>query len=242
MPLGEPASPPGSMLAPPAGARRQNRGLALLGGLSRLTFNLVLLGIIIAILAIPISIALARLASQPPANVSTLPTPTPRPIPTPYPGYKSFQSGALVMSYPAAWKHGPFAATLDVAGGVQGDLFAQSDTVSLAVATTGAIPANQLQSILDAGLLHVTQGRTDSFNPLVTPQLGPTLDGVRFWSEEYTFNLVNAQQTTRMHAVALVANRGAYTYISVYEAPDSQFAGLRSQYFAPMVSSFRFRP
>lgn len=232
---------PFSYLAPVA-PRRQSRSIAAIAGLSRLTFNLLLLGIIIAILAIPISIGISRLGSQHAPVVVTHPTATPRPIAPPPPGYQQLRTSALAIDYPATWKHGTFLMTLDAAGTVQGDIFQNSDHASFAIASVQAIPATSLQQILNMGILPITAEPTDSFSPIVTPQLGPTLDSVRWQTEEYTFNLVSGQQTIHMHAIALVANRGTYTYIIVYQSPDSQFAGVQSQNFQLMVASFRFRP
>ena len=241
-PLNPPDQPqPFSYLAP-AAPRRPSRGIAVIAGFSRWTFNLLLVGIIVAILAIPISIGLSRLAAQHPPVVATHPTATPRAIPAPPSGYQQLLINALAIDYPAAWKHGTFSMTLDAAGTVQGNIYANSDHAAFAVSAIQAIPANTLQQILNMGLLPLNTEPTDSFSPIVTPQLGPTLDVVRWQYEEYTFNLVTGQTTIRMHAVALVANRGAYTYIIVYQAPDGQFASLQSQYFQPMLDSFRFRP
>lgn len=245
-PLNTQNSPqPFSYLAP-AAPRRPNRTFALVTGLSRLTFNLLLLGIVIAILAIPISIGLSKLAGQHGPVVSIHSTATPRTVAPAPPGYKQLLGNALAVNYPATWKHSTFSMSpgcgCDAPQTMQGDIFQNSDDASFAIAAVQAVPASSLQPILNVGVLPITPERTDSLNMIVTPQLGPTLDGVQWQADEYTFNLIGAQQTVHMHAVAMAANRGAYTYIIVYQAPDSQFAGLRSQSFQAMLASFRFRP
>jgi hypothetical protein len=244
-PINDASASPASFLAPSAAPRGPARSLALITGLSRLTFNLVLLGIIIAILAIPISIGLSHLAAQRPQVVATAPVGTPRPLPTPYPGAKLLQTAAFALDYPASWKQGTFTTTLTGAGqsvGVSGTTFQTGGNVTFAIAAFTAQPENVLQDMLSAGLIQVTPGNPDSFSPIDPPHLGPTLDGVRWFTEEFTYNLVSGRQTTRLQTVALVASRGDTSYLIVYQAPASQFGSDVGPDFQPMLNSFRFRP
>lgn len=231
-----------SFVAPPTNARRPNQRLAYVLGLSQLTLNLVLLAIIIAILAIPLSIAYSRLSELAHPTLVSRPTATARAIPAPPAGFKTLENSALDVAYPSAWKHASLALALNAAGNVQSDLYQQNDTVAIAFGTAAPLASSNLQAVLSSGVIAITPGPTDSFNPISPPQLGPTIDGVRWLRTEYTFNLVGSHQSTFMHAVALIANRGSYTYLIVYQAPDSQFGALAGQYFQPMLNSFRFRP
>jgi hypothetical protein len=213
----------------------------ILGDLTRFTFNLVLLGIILTILAIPTAIGLSRLSGI------TLPipwivvSPTPRPIPTPSSGYHTYKGSTYNIAYPAAWKAATATDPLHLGGSVEQEGFSGPGNVSFNVGVYNIFPKDQLTSVLETGpKTTYSQGKAANFQVVVTPRPGPTLDGQRWMWEQFTYDWTDGQRTTTMEAVVLIANQGLYTYIMMYQAPAAQFANTKANTFDPMVGSFRF--
>ena len=219
---------------------RANIMYRVLTELTHLTFNMILLGIILTILAIPTVIGIARVTGvviPVPWHVSA---PTPRPIPTPYPGYKTYRTAAFTIAYPSDWKAASSNDPLQIGGTVQEEDFSGPSNVSLAVGIHVAYPQDQLTGLLEGAPAAFSQGRTANFQVALTPRAGPTIDGHQWLWEEFTFDLTDGQRTTAMEGATLVVNEGLYTYVIVYQAPAAQFGPMSSQYFNQMLGSFRF--
>jgi hypothetical protein len=237
----------------PPGITRQSSLLsAVVYGLSRFTFNALLLGIILAILAIPTAIGLIRLINSSAASLATRtqPTATPRPVPTAYPGYQTFRAGAYTIAFPSAWTHTGSSSTITTPDAtaplaIPEDRFSGPTNVSLVVGATPLVADDQLQPILDgvAGAYQSGSG-TSNFQTVAPARAGPTLDGQPSLLEKFTFVQFVRTQSVTFEGEALIANpqRGSYTCVLVFLAPQAQFAGLRTQYLAPMLASFRFAP
>jgi hypothetical protein len=225
------------------GAVRPSRGnimYRVLTELTHLTFNMILLGIILTILAIPTVIGISRvsgLAIPVPWHVSA---PTPRPIPTPYPGFTTYRASAFSIAYPSNWKAASSSDPLQVGGTVQDEAFSGPSSVSLTVGIHVAFPQDQLTGLLEGAPAAFSRGRSANFQVVLTPRAGPTLDGHQWLWEEFTFDLTNGQRTTAMEGATLVVDEGLYTYVIVYQAPAAQFGTMTSQYFNEMLGSFRF--
>ncbi|HEY7832903.1 MAG TPA: zinc ribbon domain-containing protein, partial [Ktedonobacterales bacterium] len=208
---------------------RPSQALALIGGLSRLTFNVLLLSIILAILAIPVGIGLMRLRGTPQGQTIVHPTATAAPIPTPFAGFKNFagQAAGFTIAYPVGWSARALGATVAGAGDMEGEAFstgAKGANVTFAVLTRPAISSPNLIGVLNNGYIPIVPGQIANYNPLSAPDSGPVVAGEAWQQATYTFDLAGVP----MEATALVANHGALTYLIVFQAPQSQFSGLRS--------------
>jgi hypothetical protein len=212
----------------------------ILGDLTRLTFNMTLLAIILTILAIPTAIGISRVTG---VNIPVpwhVAVPTPRPIPTPYPGYKTYRTANFNVAYPSGWALSALRDPPSGAQSVQGESFVGPGGASLIVSTIQAMPQDQLVGLLETTAPAVLDVGAANFQVIVTPRVGPKLDGTQWLYEEFTFDATNGKQAVNVHAGALAANRGVHTYLIMFAASSAQFAAAEAQYFTPMLASFHF--
>lgn len=236
-------SPPPSFLGNqmPLTPRRGTAFLAAAGGLSRFTFNAILLVIILAIIAIPTGIGLMRLHILPTQGpVVAVPTAKAGAVSTPYPGYQTLRGTAYTIAYPVHWTRA--TTTLDLKfTGYSGSLplttLSKSDT-AVAVTSTPVLSGNLLQGMLD-GVANAYASGNANFQQL-SPPARPRVGGTSWIAEAFSFDKVEASKSVTIQAEVLIANHGLYTYVIVQQAPQSQFAAINSQYFARILSSFHF--
>jgi hypothetical protein len=238
------ASLPPSFLgnqAPPP-PRRGGSLLAAAGGLSRFTFNAILLTIILAIIAIPTGIGLMRLHVFPPQTpLRAAPPAKTVLVPTPYHGYQTLRGAGFTLAYPLHWSHGTSSLTLassGYSGSVPLNTLANGSDTSVAVASLPVVPANQLQGMLDAVANAYASGYANfqKLSPPATPRVG----GTSWQAEAFAFDKVEANNSVTIRAEVLVANHGLHTYILVLRAAQSQFDAMYSQYFARILAAFHF--
>lgn len=224
------------------GAALGEVGLALLGRLGRYTFNLTLLAIILAILAIPVSMGLARLSSlRPPAKPPAAVSKTAQPVPTPYAGYTSYAGALFSISYPQGWTVA--TATRDVTpGGSEAETtFASPDkTTFFVMGTFTAVPSDQTQFTLQAVARAFPGGSCANFTAISAIGVGATLAGHPAIKMDFTCDyLPSANHLETLQATALLRTEGLTTYVVIYAAPRGGVSGAQEQFFNPMLTSLR---
>jgi hypothetical protein len=232
-----------SMTGGPGQGMRNTYGAAaaLVGRMGRLTFNLLLLGIILAILAIPLSIGYLRLSTIRTASpVRAQPTAA---VPTVVagPGFQSFSAHQFALAYPSGWEHTSSTQSMAQVGSFQeDDFFDPATSTSLfTVDTMPAVPSDHMQLTLDALAQGYKQGSAAAFTPLSAPQRGVTLDGHAALEDAFTFDYSTGSKVVSMQGAALAYTQGLTTYVVVYAAPAAQLGAIQKQAFAPMLASFR---
>lgn len=221
----------GAPLPPNLRARRTAANL------SRVTLNMLLIGVILVILAIPISIGLGRLAI-----LNSQPTPLPQvggtPVPTaPVPdGFTGYTAQLFSLAYPSIWQHHVTTQQLSDGTPAQDDSFTDGQGATAALYTTAGT-ADLLAS-------HMDELATDTAvnSPLKPTALGAThtYNGTKWVESDYTFSgLVNGQPV-QMQMRVLGAIHGAAAYLFVLTAPRSSFSATNSADFEPLLNSFRF--
>jgi hypothetical protein len=238
---------------PPAFARRMTAGqrrtggaalgevgAALVGRLGRYTFNLMLLAIILALLAIPVSMGLARLAAlQPQSSPAVAAAKTPRPVPTPYSGYASYRADLFSLSYPKDWTQTTVSHNVSPGGSEQEIDFTSPDKTSFfGVGTLAAVPNDQSQFTLQAVARGFPTAGTTSYVIVGSSSTGKVVDGQSTIEIDFTCDyLVTAQRLVVLHGTALLRTQGLTTYVVMYAAPNNQFSSAQGQTFNPMLAS-----
>ncbi|MGH2517298.1 MAG: hypothetical protein ACRDHP_16740 [Ktedonobacterales bacterium] len=218
-------------------ARRVTRARRAAANVSRATLNVLLIGLILLILAIPISIGLTHLASLQPQS-----PPTPRVSGTAVPtapvanNFTGYAVSLFSLSYPSAWKHATTTLRLSDGTAANEDTFTDGKGTTAALYTTLGT-ADLLQPYLDelasytavnAALQPIVLGTTRTYN------------GVKWVESDYTFSgIINGKPAT-MQMRVLAAIQGATAYFLVLTAPQTSFGHANSANFEPLLSSFRF--
>jgi hypothetical protein len=229
--------PGGAYLA--GGATFSQVALALVGRLTRYTFNLILIAGILVILAIPVSIGLARLTTLHPNAPAVAAAKTPRPVPTPYSGYASYTSKLFSISYPKDWGNTTSAHQISCGCTQQEADFTSADKTTLfTIGTLAAVPSDQGQSTLQAVARGYLGAAAANYTTIAAPAVGKTVDGKAAIEIDFSCDyLVSAQHMVTLHATALLRTQGLTTYLVIYAAPHDQFAAAQSQTFNPMLAS-----
>lgn len=220
--------------APIAGVSRARRAAA---NVSRLTLNTALIGLIVLILAIPISIGLTHLASltsqaTPAAQVSGTPVPT-APVAD---GFTGYAAPLFSLSYPSGWKHSALDQRLSDGTSAHEDTFTDGQGTTVSLYTTYGT-ANLLQSYMDE-LAADSAGNA----PPKASTLGATRTYTRAkWLEsDYTYSGIVNGKVAQVQMRVLAIIQGATAYIFVLTTPQSSFDQTNAADFEPLLNSFRF--
>jgi hypothetical protein len=216
-------------------------GAALFGRMARTTFNLTLLAVILAILAIPVSIGLGRLAALRPSASAVAASKTPRPVPTAYAGYTLYHTGLFSISYPNGWTEGTTARGVSTGATEQEtDFTSPAKTTIFAVGTLPAVVSDQNAPTLQAVASAFPSGNTANYVTIGAPATGKTVDGQATLEVDFTCDyVVSGRQLVNLQGTILLRTQGLTTYVVGYVAPRSQFASVQGQTFNPMVASLR---
>lgn len=221
----------GSLVRPGARAR------STAANISRAVMNVLLIGLILVILAIPISIGLTRLGSlnaqaTPPVQVSGTPVPT-APVAG---GFTGYAVPLFSLAYPSAWQHHATDESLPDGTPAHEDSFTDGQGTTAALYTTGGA--------VDLLAMHMDQLAINTAvnAPLKPTKLGAvhTYDGAKWLENDYTFSGVLNDKPMQMQMRVLGVVYGAAAYLFVLSAPQAAFGTINSADFEPLLTSFRF--
>jgi hypothetical protein len=205
--------------------------------ISRGATNLLLIGLILVILAIPITIGLTHLASlnpQPAPTVQVRATQVPTaPVAN---GFTGYSATLFSLSYPSAWQHAATTQQFSDGTPAQEDSFTDGQGTTAALYTTLGT-ANLLQPYLDE--LASDAAINASLKPLVLATTH-TYNAVKWVESDYTFSGILNGKPAQIQMRVLAVIQGATAYFFVLTAPQSSFGHANSADFEPLLASFRF--
>ena len=231
------SSDPFAMSAPPP-PHAPARSRLTVAGISRLTLNMTLFGLVLLILTVTILVGMRYVQSMQGVAIQTSqPTPTVAPTAVPPDGFSSLQTSLYSVAYPSRWNHKSTGDTLGCGCSLNGELFGDGVSMSFVIYTRPAAPSDQLAQVL-------TQA-ANSVSPEQTPQAvllnqQRTYGGARWIENDYSITKVVHSTAVQLRVRVLVINFNATTYIIIASAPDASFASTNDTYFEPMLRSFRF--
>lgn len=204
----------------------------IIAGMSRLTFNLLLLGLVLCILAVPAFIALQRLPSllpspMPTAAVQKAAVPTPQLAQ----GFSGFLNDDFSIAYPSSWQH---STSPDLKRAVS---FTDGKDTSAKVTASNALPATELQQHLD----EIAHGFNGVVPQVIASGQRKTYNKFVWLENDYVITLVKGNSTLQIELRVLTIDYGASTYDVLLSVPRSDFSQTNSKYFEPMLRSFRFQ-
>ncbi|MGZ3677084.1 MAG: hypothetical protein ACXWQR_00765 [Ktedonobacterales bacterium] len=212
----------------PAGPRPQQ----VVAGMSRLTFNLLLLGLVLCILAVPTFIGLQRLPSLlPGAAPTTAVQKTAIPTPQLAQGFSGFLNDDFSIAYPSDWRQNASAGAPHTVS------FTDGKDTSAKVTTSNALPATELQQHLD----EIAHGFNGVVPQVIASGQRKTYNSATWLENDYVITLVRGNSTLKVELRVLTIDHGANTYDLLLSAPLSDFTQTNPKYFEPMLRSFRFQ-
>lgn len=218
-------------------SRRTTRARYAAAHVSRTMLNVLLIGLILLILAIPISIGLTHLA-----RLQTKAPPTPQSVGTAVPtapvanNFTGYAVALYSLSYPSGWK--PSSATAQLPDGTAANEESFSDghgTTASLYTTLGT--ADLLQTYVDE-LASYT-----AVNAALQPSVlagTHTYNGVKWLESDYTFSGIVNGKAAVVQMRVLAAISGATAYVFVLTAPQGSFGSSNTASFEPLLNSFRF--
>jgi len=220
-----------------APVQRSVQARRVAANISRGVMNILLFGLILVILAIPISIGLSHLASLQAqstsvSQVSGTPVPT-APVPN---GFTGYATALYSLAYPSGWKHSGADQMLSDGTAAHKDSFTDEHGITATLYTTIGT-ANLLQSYRDE-----LASDTAANAPLkaITQGAAPTYNRAKWTESDYTFSgIVNGKAAiVQMRILAVI--QGATAYFIVLTAPQPSFGQINSTDFGPLLDTFRF--
>lgn len=212
----------------PVGRRPQQ----IVAGMSRLTFNLLLLGLVLCILAVPTFIGLQRLPSLlPGAAPTTAVQKTAIPTPQLAQGFSGFLNDDFSMAYPSIWRQSVST------GAPHSVSFSDGKDTSAKVTASNALPATELQQHLD----EIAHGFNGVVPQVIASGQRKTYNNAVWLENDYVITLVRGNSTLKIELRVLTIDHGANTYDLLLSTPLSDFTQTNSKYFEPMLRSFRFQ-
>ncbi len=204
----------------------------VISGMSRLTSNLVVLGVVLAILAIPAYIGIQRLPALSP-NPSTTITAQKTVVPTPElaQGFSGFLNDDFSIAYPSSWQH---AATSDSSRTIS---FTDGKDTSVKITTSNALPATELQQHLD----DIAHGFDGVMPQVIATGQRKTYNKALWLENDYILTLVRGNTTIQIELRVLTIDYNANTYDILLSAPHADMPHTNSMYFEPMLQSLRFQ-
>lgn len=220
---------PSDMRIYPAARRRPQQ---IIAGMSRLTFNLILLGLVLCILAVPACIAIQRLPSLSPNAAPTAATQkTIVPTPQLAQGFSGFLNDDFSIAYPSSWRQSA------PPGAARTMLFTDGKDTSAKVTTSNALPAPEIQQHLD----EIAHGFNGVVPQVIATGQRKTYNNAVWLENDYVITLVRGNTTLQIELRVLTVDYGANTYDILLSVPRSSFSQTNSRYFEPMLRSFRFQ-
>lgn len=221
----------------PARSRSRSRSRPGISGLSRMTLNALMFGLVLLILGVAILVGMRYIQSTQ-SQVAQAPQLTPTIVPTAVPpaNFSGLQAKLYSVAYPSQWRHTSTSDPLGCGCSLSGESFSDGASDTFVIYTRLAAPADQLAQVL-------TQAAA-SVSPNQTPQ-ALLLDqqhryGGASWVEnDYIITQVTGSTAVQLRVRVLVVNYNVTTYIVVASAPQSGFAHADSSYFEPMLRSLR---
>lgn len=204
----------------------------IIGGMSRLTFNLLLLGLVLCILAVPACIGLRRLdALTPGAMATTSAQKTVVPTPALAQGFSGFLNDDFSIAYPSNWQRTPLSGSSHTIS------FTDGKDTSAKVAATNAIPATELQQHLD----EIAHGFNGVVPQVIASGQRKTYNKAVWLENDYIITVVRGDKAIQIELRVLAIDYGASTYDILLSVPRTDFSQTNSRYFEPMLNSFRFQ-
>lgn len=204
----------------------------VIAGMSRLTFNLLLLGLVLCILAVPAFIALQRLPLLLP-RTTPMSTAQKTIVPTPQlaQGFAGFLNDDFSIAYPTSWHQSlPSASSHTVS-------FSDGKDTSAKVTTSNALPATELQHHLDV----IAHGFNGVVPQTIASGQRKTYSNAVWLENDYAITVVRGNTTLQIELRVLTIDYGANTYDILLSVPRADFSQTNSKYFEPMLRSFRFQ-
>lgn len=240
----QPPAPPGApwngapyaMAGAPA--RMPGRTRPTVSGVSRLTLNVTMFGIVLLILGVAILVGLRYVQSmQDQGTQAVTPTPTIAPTVVPPNGFAGLQADLYSVSYPTRWTHETVGDVLGCGCALSGETFGDGADTSLAIYTRPAAPADELAQVLTQAIVSVSPSQTPQAVQLNQQR---TYGGAHWIENDYAIVKVAGSRSIQLQVRVLVVNVNATTYIVVAAAPQSSFSHANATYFEPMLRSVRF--
>lgn len=227
MPVHQGYSSDGRMYTP-----ARPRPQQIVAGMSRLTANLLLLGVVLCILAIPAYIGIQRLPSLSPSPASTNTAQTTT-VPTPQlaRGFSGFLNDDFSMAYPSGWQHSASHVSSRAIS------FTGGQDVLVKVTTSDALPATELQQHLD----EIAHGFDGVVPQVIASGQRKTYNKAVWLENDYVLTLVRGNKTVQIELRVLTIDYNANTYDLLLSAPRADYAQTNNSYFEPMLQSFRFQ-
>lgn len=212
----------------PAGPRPQQ----VIAGMSRLTTNLLVLGVVLCILAVPACIGIQRLpALSPSPEATSSAQKTVVPTPQLAQGFSGFLNDDFSIAYPSGWQQ---TASSNSSHTVS---FTDGKDTSAKITVSDALPATELQQHLD----EIAHG----FNGVVPTVLASgqrkTYNAALWLENDYAITLVRGNTTIQIELRVLTIDYNAHTYDILLSAPRADLSHTNNTYFEPMLQSFRFQ-
>lgn len=204
----------------------------VIAGMSRLTSNLLVLGVVLAILAIPAYIGIQRLPALSP-NPSPTTTAQKTVVPTPQlaQGFSGFLNDDFSIAYPSNWQH---MATSDSSRTIS---FTDGKDTSVRITTSNALPATELQQHLD----DIAHGFDGVMPQVIATGQRKTYNKAVWLENDYILTLVRGNTTIQIELRVLTIDYNANTYDILLSAPHTNMSHTNSMYFEPMLQSLRFQ-
>ena len=229
VPQGDPRAPRAPV---PSLSRR------LIQSANNITFNTVLISLILLILAIPVYIGIQHLGvfrSHP--SSASAPART-EPTPALAQGFTGFENGSYSVAYPSAWTSTEHTDTLACKCTLHEQVFSGPQHQELLVGGMAAVPSDQFQGVLDSAVRVTMQNAVPQ---ATSTGIMKTYDHQTWVENDYTITQVYGSAAVQMHVRALIVDANATTYIVLAMSPQSSFAGVNSSVFEPALVSFRFQ-
>lgn len=204
----------------------------VVAGMSRLTSNLLVLGVVLGLLAIPAYIGIQRLPALSPNPVATT-TVQKTVVPTPElaQGFSGFINDDFSIAYPTNWQH---TATPNSSRIIS---FSDGKDTSLKITTSSALPATELQQHLD----DIAHGFDGVMPQVIATGQRKTYNKAVWLENDYILTLVRGNTTIQIELRVLTIDYNANTYDILLSTPRTDISHTNSAYFEPMLQSFRFQ-
>jgi len=212
-------------------------GSAAARKVSRLATNMVIFGLVLAVLGIPIYIGLHHLPQTTYRQTSGgSPTSVATAVVTA--GYQGYTSQDFNIAYPAAWQSSAAPALTPLNYSLSGQSFSHDANTRMTVYSSTAFPADELQQLQDA--------TASALAPTQTPQgissgAVSTIAGLKWYHSDYIVTRVEGNSAVTLRVRVLVANAGARGYVVIMMAPQAEYSHDDSTWFEKMLTSLRVR-
>jgi hypothetical protein len=224
----------------PRGARQPMPSLSrrLIQSANTITFNTVLISLILLILAIPVYIGIQHLGLFRSHAAHSTQTSRVEPTPTVGQGFTGFENNLYSFAYPSSWVPTSHSDQLSCNCALHEQVFAGPQHQQLLIGTMTAVSSDQFQGVLDSAVRVTMQGTVPQG---VSTNIVKSYDHQTWVENDYTITQVYGSTAMQMRVRALAVDANATTYIVLAVSPQSSFAGVNTSVFEPALLSFRFQ-